>query len=206
VIGARRLAVAAVLALALSACAGSAPPPDSYHRLTVPAPAPRATPLLHGALEVDRLSAVDALRSRPLAVVDAASGVLRHARYDLWVEGPPELLRDALVGYLRAAGLAERVVTPELRDQPRWIVSGRIQRFERVVGAGGSVAVSLELFLRDGGGGPPRVDRVYEVTRPAPGDSTAAAIEALGTATGEAFAAFTADVEAAFAAPSPASP
>lgn len=203
----RRPVVAAALALALSACASSPPPPDSYYRLTVPAPERRAKPLLEGVLEVDRLSAVDALRSRPLAVVNATSGVLRHADYDLWVEGPPELLQDALVGYLRAAGLADRVVTPELRDEPRWLLSGRIQRFERVVGAGGAVAVTVELFLRDNeGGGPSRVDRVYAVTRPAPGGSAVAAVEALGAAVGEVFADFTADVDAAFAAGPPDAP
>jgi ABC-type uncharacterized transport system auxiliary subunit len=190
-------ALVAVAALALSACAGSPPPPDAFHRLHVPDPPARATPLLDGVVEVDRLATVDVLRSRPLAVVDAATGVLRHARYDLWVSGPPALVQDALVDYLRAARAAERVVVPELRDEPRWIVAGRLHRFERVAGGGGAAAVSLELSLRPAGGGPPRVHGVYAVERPASADSAAAAIEALGVATGEAFARFLADVEAA---------
>jgi len=199
------LTAAVAAALAAAACAGSPPPPDAFHRLVVPAPASRAATRLEGALEVDRPSAVDALRSRPLAVVDAGSGVLRHARYDLWVEGPPALVQDALVDYLRAAGVAERVVTPELRDDPRWLVAGRIERFERVAGGGGggAAAVSLELSLRERGAGPPLVYGVYQATRRADGDSNAAAIQALGAAVGEAFAAFVADVDAAFAAPRP---
>lgn len=200
---AARLVVAVAVGLAGVACAGRPPPPDTFHRLVVPAPASRVATRLEGALEVDRPSAVDALRSRPLAVVDAGSGVLRHARYDLWVEGPPALVQDALVDYLRAAGVAERVVTPELRDDPRWLVAGRIERFERMAGDGGGAAVRLELSLRERGGGPPLVYGVYEATRGADGDSNAAAIGALGAAVGEAFEAFVADVDAAFAAPRP---
>ena len=195
-----RVAAAAAL-LWISACAGSPPPPDSFHRLSVPPPAARATPLLEGAVEVDRFAAVAALRSRPLAVVDSGSGVLRHARYDFWVDGPPGLLQHALVGYLRAAGVAGRVVTPELREDPRWVVTGRILRFERVAGGGGAAAVTVELALRERASGPPRVHGVYEASRRAGADSAPAAIEALGLAVGEAFAAFVADVEAELASP-----
>jgi len=199
VIGLRLAGVA--LLLGLAACAGSPPPPDAFHRLVVPPPAARTTPRLDGVLEVERLAAADVLRSRPLVVMEAGTGVLRHARYHLWVDGPPVLLQDALVDYLRAAGLAERVVTPELRDEPRWLVEGRIHRFERVAGAGGAAAVRLELVLRERDAGPPRVHEVYRVTRAAADDSAAAAIEALGLAVGEVFAAFVSDVDQAFAAP-----
>ena len=191
----------ALLAVWALACAGSPPPPDSFHRLFVQAPSARATPLLAGVVEVDRFQASDVLLGRPLAVSDADGRVLRHARYDYWADAPPILLQQALIGYLRAGGLAERVVTPEQRDDPRWIVSGRIQRFDWVRGGGSAGTLVIDLALRGRDDGSPRIQASYRATQEARSDDASAVADALEVAAGEVFGSFVSDVEAALAAP-----
>jgi ABC-type uncharacterized transport system auxiliary subunit len=187
-----RLAAAA-LALAALGCAGSPLPPDSFHRLVVPAPAASGA-RLPGVVEVDRLQASDALRGRPLARADAEGRRLRLADYDHWVDAPTSLLQRALVEHLRAGGVADEVVTPEQRADADWLVSGRIDRFEWVEGGAG--AVRVELSLRAHGDRAPRVHGTYEATRRAASDDARAAAAALGEATGAVFDAFLRDVAA----------
>jgi ABC-type uncharacterized transport system auxiliary subunit len=196
----RRLAFRAVALLALAAlgCAGSPPPPDSFHRLSLPPPAASGA-RLPGVVEVDRLQASDALRGRPLVRSDAEGRQLRLAGYDYWVDAPTSLLQRALVGYLRAGGVADEVVTPEQRAQADWFVSGRIERFEWV--AGGSGAVRVELSLRAREDRAPRVLGVYDATRRAASDDARAVAAALGEATGAVFDAFLRDVAGATKAP-----
>jgi len=195
--GLRRLAAALCAAGALACAGGPPPPPDTFHRLVVPAATSDVA--LPGAVEVDRFRASAVLLGRPLAVADAGGRRLRHAAYDFWVDAPPVLLQRALVERLRAGALAPEVVTPEQRRAVPWAVSGRVERFERVAGRGGAVA--LELRLQRRGEPAPRVHGVYRAERAARSDDAAGAVEALGLATGDAFAAFWADVEAALAAP-----
>ena len=191
-----------LLAASPLACAGSPPPPDSFHRLLVPAPAVRAAPLLSGVVEVDRFRASDTLLGRAMAVSDPDGRLLRHARYDYWADAPPALLQQALIGYLRAGGLAERVVTPEQRDDPRWIVSGRIQRFDwvRGGGGGGAAAIVIDLALRGRDDGSLRLQHTYRSTHVASADDASAVAEALEIAVGEVFGSFVADLETALAA------
>ena len=188
-----------LLAASLLACAGRPPPPDSFHRLLVPAPAPRGTPLLPGVVEVDRFQASDVLLGRPMAVTDPDGRLLRHARYEFWADAPPALLQQALIAYLRTGRLAERVVTPEQRDDPRWIVSGRLQRFDWVRGGGGAGVLVVDLALRASDDGAPRFQHSYRATHDARADDAAAVAEALEIAVGEVFQAFVLDVEAALA-------
>jgi len=102
------------------------------------------------------------------------------------------------VDYLRRTGLAGRVVTPEDRDDPSWIVSGRIRRFEQVrAGTASRAHVAMELSLRVRSQRSLRVQGVYEATRPAAGPSAREGAEAMGAALGEIFEAFVADLRAA---------
>lgn len=197
--GSARRALTACLAAGLLACGASpSPPPDSFHRLSLAPPAARARPLLAGVVEVERLDAVDALRGRAQAWVRAdRPELLRHASYDFWVDPPPVLLRDALIDYLRDGGIAERVVRTEDRDEPVWIVSGRILRFERVRGGADGATVDLELSLRRRAERAPIVRGRYEASEPASSDSAAASADAMGRALDAAFSAFVAEIAAA---------
>jgi ABC-type uncharacterized transport system auxiliary subunit len=201
----RAAALVAGLAAGLWACAGSPPPADVFHRLEVVPLAARSVPLLSGTVMVTRLDASDVLRGRAIVVAHAdRPGRLQRSSYQFWVDAPAVLLQEALASYLRRAGLAERVVVPERRDRVGWIVSGRVERFERVIGAGGDrVSVSIELALRRPDERQLRVQGVYELTEPASGGTPEAAVDAFGRAVGRVFAAFVADVEAALRAGSP---
>jgi len=187
-------------ALLMAGCAGSPPPPaDSFHRLAPPPPAPRTSPLFGGVVEVERLGASDLLRGRALVVASAdRPDLLRRSGYHYWVDAPPVLLQDALLGWLREGNLAERAVRAEARDRAAWTIAGRVLRFERL--APRQAAVTLELSLRRAGERGLVVQGTYAATAAADGDSMEAAVRALGEATAEAFAAFSADL-AAVAAP-----
>lgn len=190
------LAPAAALALA---CAGSPPPEDAFHRLRLSQPAARGAPLLAGTVEVARPDASDLLRGRAIVVAQAArEGRLQRSRYQFWSDPPAVLVQQALADRLRTGGLAARVVTPERRDDPQWVVSGTLHRFERIVGPGGDQAVvRIELALRDVAARRVPVLGVYEARESAADGSVEAAVDAFGRALGDVFARFLADVEAA---------
>ena len=71
--------------------------------------------------------------------------------YHFWTEPPTVLLRDQLIEYLRAAGIAKTVVTAEMRVAPDFIISGKIKRFEQVRDAAPHVVLEMELGLRQAG-------------------------------------------------------
>ena len=194
-----RTLLAACLLLSMLSCAGNPSPPDTFHRLSIAAPTARESLLLPGVVEVDRLHASAVLQGRALAVVDAERpGSVRHASYDHWVDAPPALLQRALVSYLRAAGIANRVVTPEDRADPEWVISGHLERFERILGGSGGGALSVEFAVAQTSEPRFRFHRVYQVVGPAPATALAS-VDALGRAVEETFVAFVADVEAALA-------
>lgn len=142
------------LVLLLAACAGPAAPPDSFYRIEPGPPAQRFTrPPLPGVLEIGRLAADDVVAERAIAFARAEGGPLSHYKYDFWSEPPGLMLQDRLSHYLAAAGLADRVVTPDLQLLPDWILRGKVRRFEQIA-AGNRVEIDLELSVvgaRDGG-------------------------------------------------------
>ncbi|MDX1434347.1 MAG: ABC-type transport auxiliary lipoprotein family protein, partial [Gammaproteobacteria bacterium] len=147
----------ALTALALGLLAGCAQQPvsvqeEQFYRLTVAPPAARPPPpVIDGVLEVERFLANGLLTDRAVAYARAdAPDVLHQYRYHFWSDTPTRMLQLATVDYLRTARVAGGVVTPELRMDPRWVVSGRLLRFERIVdGSEARVALELDLALRD---------------------------------------------------------
>ena len=125
-------------------------PKTIFYRLAVAtSPQPLARPPLAGVLEVGRFVADGLTAGRP--IVYSQSGqphALSEYHYHFWVEAPTVLLRDQLVGQLRAAKVARAVVTPEMRVDPDYVLSGKIKRLERVVGAVPRAVVELELAVR----------------------------------------------------------
>lgn len=194
----RRALALAMLAGGIGACAGSPPPDDAFHRLSPPAPARRSAPLLAGSVEVAPLSASDALRGRAMMIAsDDRPDRLQRSHHHFWVDAPPALLQRALMDSLRAAGVDGQVVEPERRAGPAWRVTGRIERFERILaGGGGRVDVTLELSLREAAGAKRAVDGRYVESEPVSRNSADEAVAAFGRAVARAFDAFLADVEA----------
>ena len=103
-------------------------------------------------------------------------------------------MRDALVAYLRAAGVAKAVVTPELRVDPDFVLAGKIHRLERVVGAERGTVVALELSLRETGTDRLLFLETYRLRLALADDSVAGAVNSINQALSEIFADFTADL------------
>jgi cholesterol transport system auxiliary component len=183
----RRVGVAGVLLAWALGCASGPVPADRYYRLAVPAPTARAAPA-PGALEVDRFAAEGLLSERPIVYVAAERPhELQQYHYHHWSEPLATLVHGELLGFLRAAGVAQDVVTPQLRAPARWLLSGRIRRFERWIDVDGSAgAVEIEVAVRDAQSGA-HWQAVYAATRRAEGGDVAASVAALGAALGEAF-------------------
>lgn len=139
------------VAAILSACAQSTVPEDHYYRLSPVSEQPRATaPILQGTVEVSRFVADGLAAGRAIVFSRPQDNHrVQPYNYHFWTEPPPIMLQNQLVAYLRRAAIAKNVVTPELRVEPEFIVSGRISRFEQNVGTPGNVLVELELGLKE---------------------------------------------------------
>lgn len=194
-----RGAAAAALALGLSACFGDAPPvpEDNYYRITLADPAAHAGgPLISGTILVEPFDADGLLRDR--AVVYAASnpaGELKQHHYHFWTDTPPRLLQEATASYLRRAGIAEAVVTPELRVPAEYEVQGYVLRLERVLGDVPKVAVALRLALVHVDDGRLVAMNDYGAEAPCGDDSVGAAVAAFNQALSGIYARFLADIE-----------
>lgn len=193
----RRWPLALALPIATAGCLSGPAPRDHYYRLE--ANPPRAmldSPCLPGALEVGRFRS-DALTSDRMLVVREGSDapeLHRHA-YHLWVDSPPTMLQHALAAYLRAAGAADRVVTPEMRVEPDFLLAGRILRLERILeGSPGSVVVEVELTVTRGEGNELVALRTYREERTPKGSGVSQAIVAFNRALTAIFERFLSDL------------
>jgi len=135
--------------LLLSGCLGGQPSPDYFYRLNVPDPETRLDPApLNGTLQVTRPWA-DALTSERHLVYrkDRNISQLNHHVYHRWVDSPTLLLQQEITHYLRKAGLAQQVVTPEIRTKADYALSCRIAKLERVLDQSPRVILELELGI-----------------------------------------------------------
>ncbi len=206
-----------VLALAgLTGCLGSAPPipRDHYYRVMV-------TPSSHagtsqaaeggsvlgqpgsgadiiafpGVLAVMPLEAEGLLRERPVLYSTTGSAYeMQQHDYHYWMDPPTRMLQLQLVDYLRASGLIQSVVTPDLRIDADYQVSGRIKRFERLLGGGPArVVVELELSLVARPSNDLIVVGTYSAEAIALDDGVETSVLALNQALGEVFERFLTD-------------
>lgn len=147
----KRICAIALLGV-LTACAAQAPvPQDKFYRLqATPVPNSLSSPVLPGVLEVERFSADGLTAGRPIVYTDASDpNQLREYNYHFWTQPPTVMLRDELVTYLRQAGVAKNVVTPEMRLGADYVLTGRIRMLEQIVGAKMGTAMELEIALRN---------------------------------------------------------
>lgn len=194
-----RTSFPALLLVGLVAACASAPPApeDAFYRLSPRAAAPLAgTPVLKGAIEVDRFVASGSLANRPVLYVEAGSNAVSEYHYHFWIEAPPILLQNALVSYLRSGGIADRVATPEMRISPDYTVRGRLMRLETLVGETPKGVVEIELSLRRESDGALLVLGEYSSEVPASSKGVKADVLAIEQAANKAFEAFVADVQA----------
>ncbi len=189
--------VPALLAMGLlSACAAPPPAPeDAFYRLNPRAGGETAVaPLLSGVVEIDRFVASGSLANRPLLFAEAGSNAVSEYHYHFWIEAPPILLQNALVSYLRSAGVSKRVVTPEMRVTPDYTIRGRVMRLETVLGNPATGVAEFELSLRREHDGELIVLGEYLAEVPSGQNGVKTDVTAIEAAVDKAFAAFVADI------------
>jgi ABC-type uncharacterized transport system auxiliary subunit len=185
---------ALLLAFALAACAQPEVPADSYYRFQAAPPAPRATPLLKGTIEVNRFSADGLVAGRPIVYTEPDQPHrVREYNYHFWIEPPPVLLRDQLVAFLRAGRIADMVTTPEVRASADYVLTGRIIRLEKVEGTSPQGVLEVELAVRRADGRLVLLE-VYKASVAADNNSVEAAVRALNKALDTTYAQFVADL------------
>ena len=145
-----RGAVGAGLALvvAVTGCESTQVPQEHFYRLTIAPPEARNGEPLPGTLVVQRFVGDGLTTQRPLvyATVDMPDD-LRQYNYHFWADPPPRMLQELTVDVLRAANVATQVITPELRVQADYELSGKIRRLDHVRGASARVVVEMEFAL-----------------------------------------------------------
>ena len=155
-----RSAIMLSLALVVAGCAQPQIPEDPFYRLTLSqGPATTSIARLNGTVEVGRFIADGVTAGRALVFnrPDQSHEVQAY-HYHFWTEPPPIMLQNQLVSFLRSGRVARNVVTPELRIEPEFVISGRIRRFEKTIGTPGRVVAELELGLKDA-----RTDRLVHL-------------------------------------------
>ena len=186
-----------VLLSALLACASGPAPRDHFYRLEVPGPeSRREQPALPGVLEIERAQADNLVRERAIVkgAGDGSTEVTPYV-YHLWVDSPTLLVQRELARWLDQQGLAEQTVLPEAGAQERWLVTGRLERFEHVVPEG-QVLVVIELRLTDVRRGRLLHQRRYRAEAPS-GADVPGAVRGFGTALSSIFGQFASDAAAA---------
>jgi ABC-type uncharacterized transport system auxiliary subunit len=191
-----RLLVLLAVALSWSSCASGPAPRDHFYRLDVAKPASSEEPRIRGTLEVAR-PRVEALSQgrRILYRSPDRPGEIAQYAYHQWSDPPSVMLQDRLVDFLRAAGVATAVVTPAVRVDADYSVIGRLQRFEQIIGSGGSrVVVGLELALIRAKGRKLLYLGSYHEEREAGSESVSDAVQAFEEAVEAIFARFVAEL------------
>ncbi len=180
----------------LSACAVPSVPQDRYYRVDITNPAAGSV-LLPGVVETDRFSAVGLAAGRAIVyTTDEDALVLQEYNYDFWHEPPSIMLRDALIGFMRSANVATSIVTPEMRAEPDYLMSGRIQRLEvRRGSAPNMMTVELELAISDARNGAVLMVRSYRTDVPATDASVEAAVVAANQAVNDIYGRFLSDLK-----------
>lgn len=185
--------------LALSAC-GSTPtvPQDNFYRINPTPQSSKQGGLLKDAtVEIARFVADGSVSNRPILYSsDKNPNSVSEYHYHFWIESPPILVKDALVSYMRAAGVANRVVTPQMRVSPDYSVLGRIKRLEIYTGAKHFGVAAFEIGLRRDIDGELIVLKEYEAKIVAKNKSVGSAITAIEKAMEQVFASFIADISA----------
>jgi len=214
--GMKHLGIVILVLAGLTGCLGSAPPVprDHYYRVMVDAPGQAAhaqtaslenvaipgqpgtgSITLPGVLSVSPLDAEGLLRERPLLYSATGSAhELQQHDYHYWMDPPPRMLQLQLVDYLRASGLAQSVVTPDLRIESDYQVSGRIKRLERLLGGGPvRVVAEIELSMVSSADNRLMVIGNYAAEAVADDDGVESSVLALNRALGQVFERFLTD-------------
>lgn len=146
-----KFALLFLAAVTLGGCASQPPvPSDRFYRLSaVMAAEPLASPKLPGVLVIDRFTADGLTAGRPIVYVQSSDpNQLLEYHYHFWTQPPTIMLRDEMVTFLRAANIADKVVSPEMRLDPQHALTARIRKLEQVLGSPNRTQLELEIGIR----------------------------------------------------------
>jgi len=174
------------LALIVAGCAATPPvPEDNFYRLQAMYAGPaNGGKLLQGTLEVDRFVADGLTSERPIVYSDIGNpNQVKAYHYHFWIKPPTIMLRDELVSFLRAANVADRIVTPEMRAQANYVLTGRIKHLEQVREEKGSrTLIEVGLGLRRPRDGKILYLNSFRTENDAGGTAVVDAVDSLNTA------------------------
>lgn len=141
----------AFVAGSLAACAAPEVPKEQYFRLVAAPGDTHATKPLDGAVEIPPFDADGVMTERPLLFTADGGHKLEQRNYAYWTNSPPQMLRDQLVTYLRAAQIAPQVIPSELRvDDVKYTIHGTVRRLEQTANPdGGTIEIELALLEKD---------------------------------------------------------
>lgn len=178
--------LALLLPLLLAACAGGGQiPEDHYYRLLAAAvPQHLAAPALAGTLKVEPIETFGIYRERAILFARSDDPAdLRQHNYHYWIDSPTRLIRDQLVDYLRASGIAGTVAGAQvgLRGDIRLRLT--LKDFERIIHSDGTVSakVRLDAVITDATNRPLRIAS-YRRDEPAEDGTMSASVAAFGHA------------------------
>lgn len=191
-----------LLAMAVGGCGAARP--MQYYAIDVPAPARTAAPgepwpavLLVGHFTAPHLYREDKL------VYRSGSNELRTYEYHRWAEPPSEILENVLLGGLRASGRYRAVQSQRSNTRGDYIVRGRLEDFEEVVGPPQVARLRLEVELYDVKTGIVVWTQTYAENEPVNGKGVDAIVQALNRNVERALGQITAGIEQYFAAQPP---
>lgn len=185
-----------IAAFAIAACTAKVVPEDNFYRLTPNGPAAQAGALPNGVIQVERFTADGLLGGRAIVFSDNARGdIAQTYHYDFWIEPPTILLQTALADTLRRAG-AQKVVTPDLRIEPDFTVTGKIRALEQIRGNPGAVRVQIELALSERAGGKLLLFKSYSAEPRTTSDGIREAVAKISAAVDHIYSEFLKDIAA----------
>ncbi len=198
--GSRQVCLLAALGLLLLASCASPAPRDHFYKLQAGEPeVQHPQPLLAGTLEVERLRTDALTRERSILYVNDPDAVqVMPYAYHLWVDTPTVMLQWEIADYLRKAGVAERIVLPEMNVDETWSLNGWIDRLVHLrEGGEGRVVVVIEFAIGTGRGGKLLLRKRYRAEQPVADDDVEAAVRAFNAAVHEILAQLESDITAA---------
>lgn len=191
-----------ILAIAVAgvvAACGSVPPvpEDQFYRLKAvrAESAAPVKPLFPGTIEIDRFVADGVTAGRPIVYSEAGKPhQVKEYHYHFWTQPPTVMLRDELVSYLRAANVAKVVVTPEMRVNADYVLTGKIIRLEKVIGTPPKAVLEIELGVRKATGGELIFLNTYRIEAASDGPGVDDAVHALNAALSTVYGRFVTDL------------
>ncbi len=182
----RALLLGMGMTLLAAGCAAPTVPKEQYFRLTAqPAESPAVKPL-NGVVEVPPFAAEGVMAERPLLFTANGGRKLEQRNYAYWVSPPPQMLRDQLIAYLRAAQFAAQVVPSEMRIEAKYIVRGTLRRLEQTANPDGAV-IEIELTLLEEDNNRLIADKVFHVEPPAATGDIDDAVKAMNAGMNQIF-------------------